>query len=345
LDDLKLLKKRIYEEEKIEEVLEALDCKYVRREGSMYVAALPDGDNRRSVQIRDNEKLTSYIRSKQVSGDIFSIVSYIKHGHTNKSDIDNDVHQAKMWLINLFGYHDILDNSKRKDHNWNGWLKDLNKKRKKSADVVKEVKPNKPIPESTKNDYLMIPYIPWIKEGIKASTQMEFEVGFDWESKRVITLIRNINGELIGVKGRALDDENPYKYLYVEPMNKSIELFGLHKTLPYILEKKEIIIFEGYKSVMKSWQYGYKNCASIEGDDISPYQIALIKSLGIDIKIILCFDKDKSEEDVVNQAMRFNNRKVFYVLDERYLGEKDSPVDKGVKIWEKLLDKKVLYTP
>jgi DNA primase len=192
----------------------------------------------------------------------------------------------------------------------------------------------------------MLPYKPWIKEGISWNTQMEWEIGFDWESHRIITLIRNINGGLIGVKGRAMDDDNPWKYLYVEQMNKSIELFGLHKTLPFILESKEIILFEGYKSVFKAWQNGCKNCASIEGDDISPAQIALIKSFGLDIKVVLCYDKDKSEEEIKEQAKKITNRKVFYVYDnENLLKGKDSPVDRGMKIWKKLYDEKILYTP
>lgn len=352
MSDLQDIKKKIYDDDRIEDLLHLLGCKYIHREGHRMVAALPDGNNKRSVQIILNDNLTSNIRTRGgIKGDIFSIVSFIQFGCTSQSEVDDNLFDAKMWIVEEFGYHGLLSKGKGKEEkkNWNSWLKDIKKKRSKTIDLD-NVKPNNPIPESIKNSYRMLPYMPWIKEGITWETQVEWEVGACWESHRVVTLIRNLMGDLIGVKGRAMDDNNPWKYLYIEPMNKSIELFGLHKTLPYILEQKEIILFEGYKSVFKAWQYGYKNVASIEGDDISPAQVALIKSLGLDVKIVVCYDKDKSEEDIQEQLNKFTNRKVYYTYDEEkksksLLTGKDSPVDKGVKTWEKLYDKKIEYTP
>lgn len=252
-----------------------------------------------------------------------------------------------MWLIDEFGYEDVLEEAKVKVNSstLNGWLKDLKKKRAKKQ-AVEDKLPNKPIREQVKNSYLMLPYYPWIEEGISWDTQAEWETGFDWDTGRIITLVRNLVGDLIGVKGRSLNDDDERKYMYVERMNKSIELFGLHKTLPYILEKKEIILFEGYKSVFKAWQYGYKNCASIEGDDISPDQIALIKSFGLDVKIVCCFDNDKSEEEIIEQIIKITNRKVFYTNNaSRLLSGKDSPVDRGLETWERIYSEKLLSNP
>lgn len=344
VSDLKAIKKRIYNDDRIEDLLDMLGCKGIHKEHDRIVASLPTGDNKRSVQVTNNESLTSHIRSRQVNGDIYAIVSYIKFNCSTKAEIENNLTQAKMWIVDNFGYHDLLDKNKHQTTEHNAWLKSLKKLRKRRT-ILEDLTPNKPIPEETKNSYLMLPYKPWVEEGISAQTQIEWEVGFDWESKRIITLVRNMSGELIGVKGRAMDDNDERKYMYVEKMNKSIELFGLHKTLPYILEKKEILVFEGYKSVMKAWQMGYRNCASMEGDDLSPAQVALIKSFGLDIKVVLCYDKDKLEEEIKQQASKFTNRKTFYTLDERNLLKgKDSPVDKGLKIWERLYEEKVLYT-
>lgn len=347
MSDLHDIKKAIYEEGRIEEVLELLGCKNIRPERNRIVASLPNGKNMRSVQVKMNDHLTSSIRTKQINGDIFSLVSYIKFNCATKAEIYDNLFEAKMWIVEELDYYHLVskDRTKVKKQTYNSWLKDMRKKRSKKVNL-EDLHPNIPIPESTKDRYLMEPYYPWIKEGISWETQKEWEIGFCWESHRIITLIRNITGELIGVKGRAMDDNNPWKYLYVEEMNKSIELFGLHKTLPYILEEKEIILFEGYKSVFKAWQMGYKNVGSIEGDDISDAQIALIKSFGLDIKITICYDKDKSEESIKEQASKFRNRKVFYTLDEDdLLSEKQSPVDRGLKVWNKLYKNKIEFTP
>lgn len=76
MSDLKLLKKRIYKDERIEEVLDALGCKGVHREAGKVVAALPHGNNKRSVQVRENESLSSHIRSKGIRG-ISTLLSHI----------------------------------------------------------------------------------------------------------------------------------------------------------------------------------------------------------------------------------------------------------------------------
>lgn len=346
MGDLQLIKKAIYEEDRVPELLELLGCKYVHFERGIVAGSLPDGNNKRSVQVKLNEHLNSNIRTRGgIKGDIFSIVSYIKYGCTTEEEFNETLYDSKIWIAENMGYMKLLGQGKdqKEKPKYNSWLKDLKKRRKKEQ--LTDIVPNKPIDESIKNNYRMIPYYKWIQEGINYDTQVEWEVGFDWESHRIITLIRNINGELIGVKGRAMDDDNPWKYLYIEEMNKSIELFGLHKTITHILDKKEVIIFEGYKSVMKSWQYDFKNCCSIEGDDISPAQVSLIKSFGLDVSVVLCFDKDKTESEIKQQAAKFGNRKVYYTYDyTNLLSDKDSPVDRGVGIFEELLERKIEFT-
>jgi DNA primase len=350
---LQELKKLIYEDERIEEVLDLLGCKDVKHEqgGMLITASLPTGANKRSVQVKNNEYLNSSIRSRGVKGDIFTLVSYIVNECSNESEFDNDLPQAKEWLIDNLGYHAALSKlgKKEKKKEYNSWLKDIKKKRRKRIDLG-DIKPNDVLPESVVNYYRMKPYQGWIDEGIDYETQVEWEIGFCFDSHRIVVMIRNMIGQLIGVKGRTLDkmykEKDIPKYIYLRKMNKSIELFGLHKTASYIAEKKEIILFEGFKSVFKSWQYGYKNCSSIEGDDIQPVQVSIVKSFGIDVSIVLCYDKDKTPKEIIEQAKKFTNRKVFIIYDnDDLLGEsinengeenKNAPVDCRFDIWEKL---------
>jgi DNA primase len=350
MNDLQKIKQRLYEEDKIEELLTKLGCHDIKYVGGRFEARLPNGKDKRSVQVYNQEKLSSAIRTRGVSGeDIYSIVSYIKFECETAQARQDNLSNAKMWIIEEFGYHDILDKHKnRKDtKDYNKWLKDLKKKRKKKR-KIQDVRPNTALDESIIKSYLMIPYTAWVEEGIDCDTQDEWEIGFDWQSKRIVTMVRNINGELIGVKGRTLDknykEKNIPKYIYVERMDKSIELFGLHKTLPFILDKKELILFEGYKSVFKSWQYNFRNCASIEGDDLSDLQVNLIKSFGLDCSIILCYDKDKTPDEIIEQANKLTNRKVYIVYDfmDWLEGEKSSPVDEGEFLWSELYSEKML---
>lgn len=341
MSDLKELKRKIYKDEKIIELLEHLGCHHITTEkgGVLITAARPDGDNTRSVQVRNNEELISDIRSRQVHGDIFNIVSHIKFGCKTEKEMTANLFQAKKWIIEKLGYSGFEFRDKRKPE-INSWLKRIKKKRGRKIDID-SIEENEVLDESIKNEYFMIPHVKWLHEGILCSTQEEFECGFDPATNRIVVMIRNRYGQLIGVKGRTLDKRYEElgipKYLYLYKMNKSIELYNLHKALPAILETKEIIIFEGYKSVMQAWQYGCRNCVSIEGDSISPAQVAIIKKLGLDVTITLCFDKDKTVKQIKEQAEKLSNRTVYGVYDvDGDLVEKQAPVDAGPIIWKKL---------
>jgi DNA primase len=346
VNDLKELKRKIYEDNRIEEVLELMGCTHISFRNRMFTAALPSGDNARSVQIKNNESLTSSVRSRGKSGDIFMLVSFIVNGITDNDEIQADLHNAKKWLIDNLQYFELYDSKykpQEKDE-WNGWLKKIKKKRSKS--ILKQYRDNELLEESIVHEFHMFPWQEWVDEGIEKSTQAEFEVGFDLMTKRVVTLVRNKDGELIGVKGRTTDPRYKEldipKYLYIYPMDKSVELFNFHRAYEHILEKRQVFVFEGYKSVMKAHQYGYKNAVSIEGDDISDAQVKLLKGLGLDIEIVLCFDKDKTDRDVIDQAKKITNRTLTQVADEvGYLGHKDSPVDKGTRVWEELVSTRI----
>lgn len=347
LNDLLSIKKRIYEEERIEELLEKLGCHHIKVEqrGGLYTAGLPDGDNIRSVQVKNNENLTSYIRSKGISGDIFTIVGYIKFGCKTFEEVKKKLYEIKLLTCELLGYETSSFKKTEKKKDWNWFLRPIQKERKNNIPYSIEYV-NECLNENLLYEFVMYPNKYWIEEGISHSTQVEFEVGYDVATNRIIFPIRDRQGRLIGVKGRInpeIQDDRKYVYLY--SCAKSFELFNYHRALPYIQDKKEVIIFESEKSVMKAWQYGYKNCLAIGGDALTPQEIAIIKGFGLETSIVLCFDKDKTVEHVKNQANQIINRMVYAVYDiHGLLDEKDSPVDKGKEVWERLYNKKYLVT-
>lgn len=345
MTDLQQIKKRIFEEEKIEELLEMMNCDFIGTEqgGSLYTASLPDGSNRRSVQIKNNKDLNSDIRSRGINGDIFTIVSYIVNNIEGKEDINKDLPRSKQWICEKLGYLEFIDEfyketmynyDEKPVPEYNSWLKKIQFKEN-------SVQENEILDEETLNKYQIIPFYGWLKEGISSRTQREFQVGIDVYSDRIIFPVHNRYGELIGVKGRYCGDnkkiEDMYKYIYLDPCNKSIEFFNYHRAIPYITKYKEVIVVEGAKTVMILHTWGYKNVISIEGDSMSDRQINILKELGLDIKIIFAWDKDKDLEYVKKEVSRIHGRQRYAIADiENYLEEKDSPTDKGKSVWERL---------
>lgn len=348
MTDLQKIKIRIFEEEKIEELLELMDCHGIHTEqnGDLWVSALPDGDNPRSVQVRNNEGLSCSIRSKGISGDIYNLVSYIVFEAITDEEISNTLPRSKQWICEKLGYmeyvdefHMILEGETIKEKpRYNNWLKKV-----KQPQVTLGISTNETIDEKELEIFPVIPYKKWIDEGICYHTQKYFGVGIDLQSERVTFPVHNKFGELIGVKGRYCGNkdyiEDNFKYLYLLPCNKSYELFNLHRAIPHIKEKKEVIIVEGAKTVMLLWSWGYKNAVSIEGDHITKEQIHLLKGLGMDIKHIFAWDKDKEVDFIKKELSLLNGRMKYILYDTKNLLEgKDSPTDKGIKVWEELLD-------
>lgn len=339
------IKNRIYIEQRIEEVLEYLECWAIETEqkGDLFVAGLPDGDNKRSVQVKNNESLNANIRSKGVDGDIFAIISYVLYDADTKEKRSATLHKSKYWLCTKLNYQDFIDDFYKETSDrpleikQNQWLKGLQRKRQQSSLELT----NKIYSPTLLEQFDIVPYKKWVDEGISSTTQKEFGVGIDVKSERITFPVHNKSGELIGVKGRYCgrnnEIESAYKYLYLLPCNKSIEFFNFHRATPHIKEKQEVIIVEGGKSTMLLHQWGYKNCISIEGDKISDHQVTLLKGLGRNIRYLFAFDKDKDAEFVVNETTRLAGRIKYGIYDtDNLLEKKDSPIDKGEKVWKKL---------
>jgi DNA primase len=354
-NDLPIIKQRIYEEGLIEDILEELECQNIKQVGNRWEAQLPEkfgSNNKRAVQVYESPSLPSRIRNRGVSGDIYLIIGYILYDVVDFENLMEYLYQIKAWVCNVLGWDEYLNTRddfeeeiEKVDHL--SFLRDIQKKRKQRQKLQSlSEKENKILDkEKVFSRFIPYPHKNFLDDGISIKTQKEFEVMFDIESERVVFPIYNSKGQLISIKGRYVGKDeiiqDEYKYLFLYNFDKSIELYNLHKALPYIKKEGYVVVFESEKSCMKAWQYGYKNTVSIMGNEMSPIQAFLLKKL--EVNIIFAFDNDMDEEFVKKQARQIKTRKCFYIKDSLgLLGEKDSPVDKGEIVWKKMLTQCVI---
>lgn len=94
----------------------------------------------------------------------------------------------------------------------------------------------------------------WESEGISRETLQEFQVKYDAFSNRLMYPIRNLNGDIVNIGGRTLapdwKERKMRKYTYLSSWGEMSVIYGLFENMQYILEKHEIILFEGCKSVL-----------------------------------------------------------------------------------------------
>ena len=224
----------------------------------------------------------------------------------------------------------------------------------KANDVELETYPNGLI-----NCFIKYYPVEWLSEGISKAAMDKFNIRYSTEQNKIIIPHYNINGELIGIRGRALNEweiENIGKYLPVKIENKwyshplSLNLYGLNITKDNIRKTGYCFLFEGEKSVIKLEDFKQLNCsAAVCGSQFNKYALKLLIKSCKPKEIIICFDNEElpHSEKYFNKlysiGKKYKNYCNFsFIYDrEKLLDFKDSPVDKGEDIFNKLVQKRV----
>lgn len=186
----------------------------------------------------------------------------------------------------------------------------------------------------------------WLDEGICAKSLERFAVKYDSFSDRLVYPIRNLAGKIVNIGGRTLDPEwkskGLRKYTYFFGWGTMDTIYGLYDNLEEILKKREVILFEGCKSVLLADTWGIKNCASLLTSHLNPHQMKILARLGC--RVVFALDKEvKIREDHNIQKLK-NYVEVEYLWDrEDLLDDKDAPVDKGAETFKKLYEGRLRY--
>jgi DNA primase len=186
----------------------------------------------------------------------------------------------------------------------------------------------------------------WEAEGISRDVLERYQVFYDGFSNRLVYPIRNLDGKIINVSGRTLDPEwktkKLRKYSYFHDMGILDTLYGLSENRDAILDKNEIILFEGAKSVMLAETWGVTNAAAILTSHLNPYQLKILAKLSC--RVVFALDKDVliREDENIRKLKRLVT--VEYLWDkDGLLEEKMAPVDAGRDVWEILYQGRLSY--
>ena len=201
--------------------------------------------------------------------------------------------------------------------------------------------------------------IEWLNEGISKAAMDKFNILYSISQNKIIIPHYNANGELVGVRGRALNEweiENVGKYMPVQIEQKwyshplSMNLYGLNITKENIKKEKICYLFEGEKSVLKCEDFSIPNCGvAVCGSNFNKYALNILLDECAPTEIVICFDKEelKGKIDyfyklygIGEKYMNYCNFSFIYDRHNR-LNMKDSPVDKGEEIFLQLLKERV----
>lgn len=228
----------------------------------------------------------------------------------------------------------------------------------------KEFKVNKAIDDSILNCFYPIPYGGWIEENISFRTQKKFGIRFDIVRNCVIIPQLNEDGQLVGIRRRALnksdiEHEGKYKPIFANGRwlnsDSSTILYGLFENKENIARSKKAIVFEAEKSVMQmdTFYNGTAPAVALYGSNMSDYQADLLRKLGVE-ELIVALDKEYQDERSYKTYLKvlvkkFQKFQSFFTItfvmdnfDSSLLDYKDSPSDHGKETFEKLLRKRII---
>ncbi len=186
----------------------------------------------------------------------------------------------------------------------------------------------------------------WENEGISRESLDKFQVYYDGFSDRLVYPIRDIQGNIVNVGGRALDpawkEKKMRKYTYFFSWGTMATIYGLFENMEAILKAKEVILFEGCKSVLIADTWGIHNTGALLTSHMNPHQMKILARLGC--RVVLALDKEVKVRDDHNIAKLKNYVSCEYLYDKSdLLDPKDSPVDKGKDTFLKLYSERLRF--
>lgn len=158
------------------------------------------------------------------------------------------------------------------------------------------------------------------KLGLVSTSKEDYDIFFD----RVMIPLYNLEGQVVGFTGRALDDTNTPKYLGSKESiiyKKRNLLFNYHRAKESIKLNKEIILVEGNMDAIRLYASGIKNVVALMGTALTKEQIQIIKKLRC--KVILMLDNDTAGEKATYDDGLLLEQENIDVLVVRLSGEKD----------------------
>lgn len=339
------LKEYIYQNNKIEYILEQLGCHEIKYNNhkEYWSAAQPDGDNPQGVNIRNNEYLNYRSFSRGIDyedgKDLISLVEAVQ----NLSFIESVKYIHK--ILDLpFEFKKQEEKPKKKID-----YLDIFKRQLRSNRMTVNVDDIHVLDDKLLDDYIPMLHIDWLRQGITERTRKKFNLAYSYKHKRVIIPMRYwLTGELLGFNQRTTvenyQDFGIKKYFITPTYPKQINLYGLWENRESIQKAGYVVVAESEKSVLKRDSLGDSTVVALSGKNISEEQVRIL--MGLDVEIIIGLDKDVNINEVRHICEKFKNaRKVSYIYDStNILNSKDAPMDASNKDYQFLLKNRVVYT-
>jgi DNA primase len=285
----------------------------------------PDSSNGSTCRIRLNNSLMCTDFSSSFNGDIFELIIF--HTDTTYADIIGKCYE-------MFNIENIDDDD------FDGLDLDLGLDTKPKEVLI-------PIYDKSELDnYEHVWNMKFVEDNIMPRTQEIFGIGYDYRSRRITIPWFTVEGELLGVMGRAYyTGYGNFKYVPLLRFKKHHSLYGIYENKKYI-ENNRVYIGESEKFVLQLHTMNVRNALALGGNSIDSYRLSLLEKLNVR-EIVFCFDEGldiETQKRALKTAKKYFKNKVkigvMYDSHNKYLGKgsKCSPTDLGKDVWNNMVN-------
>ena len=245
------------------------------------------------------------------------------------------------------------------DFTWINRLKNI-KKKHKAVPTLTEIN------ECILEIFTYFPYQPWIEDHISAEAMSRFEIGYYGYQHSLTIPHRDINGRLIGIRQRMLDEwdiENIGKYTPIQIAGKFLShslgnnIYGIHIVKDKVQRCKKIMLVESEKGSLQSYSYFGDDSftVSVCGSNLTRNQIKIILGLGVE-EVMIAFDRMYHDPQSFEAEIYLRKLiklvaplvpfvRVYLILDNKdRIGYKQAPTDYGKGVLIELMKEKTLVT-
>lgn len=289
------------------------------------------GDNI-SIRLQNNEFLTTNDYARSFRGDLFSFI--VEERGVSLRDVLQTTRK-------LLGLGDNWE-PKKSYQLFNGIY----------ANIGRNAKPElKTYDESILNQYHRHGNLRFLESHISLESQLKFGIMYSVEAQRIIIPVRDVFGNLVGIKSRRnydTEDPNDPKYVFECPTQKSLVLYGAYENYTHLMNADKIFIFESEKATCACDSYNYNNAVSIMGNTLSSEQAKILLSFnakeycfmldeGLDLNVTL------QNAKLLKSFAAMRECKITYFdwKNSLSVGEKESPTDNGKEIFEYIIKNEI----
>lgn len=300
-----------------------------------YVKLQPQGQEYVGLSPFTNEKTPSFFVSPQKKywycfscGEGGTVIKFVQKYH--KVNYEKAIQMLSSWGHIAIGNEEPI-------------MKLIRRYKKREEEVIPI---RKELDKDIMNKYKNVTISSWVNEGISKEVLEKYQVRYDDNACRIVFPIWDIDGRLINIKGRAAHPRwkefGMAKYIYYFPLGKNDLFWGYHWHLQDIINKNEIILVEGEKSVMKLETNNVNNVVALGTSHLSKEQMQILLKLRVNVVVALDKDKNPREDKNLQNLSKYN--KCFVIIDNNnLLKEKDSPIDCGIDVFKKLYEQKEIF--